>query len=100
MRSNVRWITSFRSTAACSPGPLRANVSRFRTIRPARSACSNHPQVPTVLRPEILLLEQELGQSRDRCEGVVELVRDARDELPHGGELLALDQLRLERLLI
>src|SRR5256885_10687061 len=40
MSSSVRWITSFKSTGACSAGPLRANVSRLRTIRPARSACS------------------------------------------------------------
>src|SRR2546428_9665782 len=56
--------------------------------------------MPAVLRPELLLLEQELGQPRDRCERVVELMRHARDELPHRGELLALDQLRLQRLLI
>src|SRR5207245_938616 len=40
MSSRVRWTTSLRFTRARSPGPLRAKVRRFRTIRPARSACS------------------------------------------------------------
>ncbi|PYP12690.1 MAG: hypothetical protein DMD56_03130 [Gemmatimonadetes bacterium] len=60
----------------------------------------NHAQVPPILRAELLLLEQELGQPRDRRQGVVELVRHTGDELAHRGELLALDQLRLQRLLI
>ena len=40
MSSEVRAATSFRSTAAFSGTPFRANVSRLRTIRPARSAWS------------------------------------------------------------
>ena len=36
----MRCATSSRSTTACSGVPLRANVSRLATIRPARSACS------------------------------------------------------------
>jgi len=53
-----------------------------------------------VLLAELLLLEQELRQPRDRCERIVELMGDAGDELADGGELLTLDQLRFERLLV
>ena len=60
----------------------------------------DHPQVATVARSQLLLLEQELRQPRDRREGIVELVRDAGHELPDGGELLALDQLGFHRLLL
>ena len=60
----------------------------------------DHPQVATVARSQLLLLEQELGEPRDRGEGVVELVRDAGHELADRGELLALDQLGLHRLLL
>src|ERR1041385_1373126 len=42
MSASVRRMTSLRSRGTCSepPEPLRANVRRLRTIRPARSACS------------------------------------------------------------
>ncbi len=60
----------------------------------------DHPQVAAVLARELLLLEQELRQPRDRGERIVELVGDARHELAHGGELLALDELRLHVLLV
>ena len=42
------------------------------------------------------LLEQELGQSEDREEWVVDLVRDACSELADRRELAALDEARIE----
>ena len=66
----------------------------------ARGLLVHHPQVLPVARPEIFSLEQELRQSRDRGERVVELVGDAGDQLSHRGQLFVLDELGLERPLL
>jgi len=60
----------------------------------------NHLQVPAVFLAELFLLEQKLRQSGDRRERVVQLVGDTRDQLSDRGELLALYELRLQRLLL
>ena len=57
-------------------------------------------EVPAILAAQLLLLEQKLGEAGDRGEGIVELVGYARDELSHGRELLALDQLGLHSVLV
>ncbi len=54
----------------------------------------------TILLAELFLLEQKLRKSRDRRERVVQLVRDARHQLPNRRQLLALHELCLERLLL
>ena len=60
----------------------------------------DHFEVPAIALPQLLLLEQELREARDRGERVVELVGDARNQLSDRGEFLALDQLGLHRLLV
>jgi len=56
--------------------------------------------VAAVLFAKLFLLEQELGKTRNRRQRVVQLVRDAGDELADRGELLALHELCFQRLLL
>ena len=86
----------------------RANASRFRTIRAARSdssamrrrsrasAAVGRTAASGRRRPQLVL--RELGVADHAGQRVVQLVRDARDELPDRRELFGLQQLRLRRL--
>ncbi len=60
----------------------------------------NHLEVAAVFLRDLLLLEQELGETGDRRERIVQLVRHTRHELSDGGELLALNELGLHGLLV
>ena len=60
----------------------------------------NDPEMLPLRVPDARPLLQELGESGDGGERVVEFVRDAGDQLPDGRQLLALDQLRLQRPLL
>ena len=99
--SEVREATSFRSTAAFSATPLRAKVSRLRTIRPARSAWSwitrrcSWGRLGSGARSSSSSVRPAMEVS-----GIVQLVRHARDQLADGGHLVVLDQLRLEDALL
>ena len=103
--ASTRWQTSTMSCGARAAPWRRANASRLRTMRAARSdssamrrrslaTSSGGTRVDAVAQ---LLLDQ-LRVADDAGERVVQLVRDAGNELADGRQLLRLDQLRLRRL--
>ena len=76
--------------------PRRANASRLRTIWPARIA-SLRTSSRSVLVDALRLVEHELGAADDRLQRVVDLVRDAGNQLADRREPLAVHELVAQR---
>src|SRR3989441_4233669 len=59
----------------------------------ARGLVRHDPEALAHLLRRLGIREQELRLAEDRREGVVDLMRDPRGELAHGGQLLGVDEL-------
>src|SRR2546428_271282 len=59
----------------------------------ARGLVRHDPEALAHLLRRLGIREQELRLAEDRREGVVDLMRDPRGELAHGGQLLSVDEL-------
>ena len=75
---------------------MRAARSDSSAIR--RRSCARPPALPRVRLRVAQLFLQQLGVADDARQRIVQLVRDAGDELADGRELLGLEQLRLRGL--
>ena len=91
--SATTWLTSIIARVDCR---LRANVSRLRTIRAARSASPRMTSTPRRGRGIEGLFGQALGPAQDRRERVVQLVGDAGNRLSERRHLFRLQQLLVQ----
>ena len=94
--ASVSRTTSLTSTVARVECRLRANVSRCRTMRAARSASWRIVSSPCADLRAGLPARHPLGPHQDRGERVVQFVRDAGDRLAEHRHLLGLEQLLVE----
>ena len=75
------------STGTSRASVLRAKSRRSRITPIARSASRLMRLTDSNCSPSQLVLEQQLGEGGDAGERIIELVRDAGDELADGGQL-------------
>ena len=94
--ASVSRTTSLTSTVARVECRLRANVSRCRTMRAARSASWRIVSSPCLISGPGLPARHPLGPHQDRGERVVQLVGDAGDGLAEHRHLLGLQELLVE----
>ena len=99
-QASVARTISLRSATDRSSADLRANVSRLRTIFAARSPATRiSSRSRARLRP-VLRADHQLEVAHHALQRVVQLVRDAGDELADRRQPLAVDQLLAQAALL